>query len=262
MALTNNNRLLHASSLKPLLSFIGVPDKYLPKRRIGDRSADGAAFILQDESKVGKFILCKTKNQYMKAEREFFIGRSMGETGIGPKVYDYYSLTLDGIITKNKTRKLSNENLIKVDNIMMNAFYNKNGVNRRIFSQPPVDFNGGIMYIIMENLSYGAKRMETLFEYFRRKKNEIKNWDNFINFKNRTRYNVNQTLTQKMKNMGVLHGDLHSNNVIVKTLANGSVRFYAIDYGRSLLFNSYDNLSKMRVTGVPRNHPLNSKFIG
>lgn len=174
---------------RPLLKSMNVPEKYLPRRRIGEKSADGVAFILNDQTKVGKLILCKTESDYHRAEREFLIGRAMGRKGIGPNVYTYYE-------TKNSTNRI-------------NIFS-----NRQQF---------GFIYIIMDNLWYGAKRLYTMREYIRKgyeyPKNKVLN------------------LLDRMEASGVVHGNLHRGNIIVVTDKKGGLKVYFIDFGRSLLFN-------------------------
>lgn len=211
-----------ASSVRPLLKWMGVPEKFLPKRRIGQKSSDGVAFVLNDESKVGKLILCKYETDYYRAEREFLIGRAMGRKGIGPKVYTFYGVNTSMVtrhVNKNFNNKklLSGENELELDQIVKNIV-----IKKRIFSKK-IDDIYGFVFIVMDNLGYNVKKIQTLREYLKQghayPTNSIRN------------------LHKRMENSGVVHGNLHRSNIIVITDNQGKVKVYFIDFGRSLMFN-------------------------
>lgn len=77
------------------------------------------------------------------------------------------------------------------------------------------------VYIIMQNLANGASDLKTLYDHV----------------KDGRPYPFKQIklLLMRMKKAGVLHGDLHAKNILVKTFAaSRKVRVYFIDYGRSI----------------------------
>lgn len=74
------------------------------------------------------------------------------------------------------------------------------------------------VYIIMENLAYGADDLQPYWKM--------------------PYPTLLSPLIEKMRNHGVLHGDLHGNNILVKLYKNGRVRVYIIDYGRSIYIPS------------------------
>jgi len=74
------------------------------------------------------------------------------------------------------------------------------------------------VYIIMENLAYGAVDLQPYWKM--------------------PYPDILSKLIEKMRKYGVLHGDLHGNNILVKVAENGRVRVYIIDYGRSIYIPS------------------------
>jgi hypothetical protein len=72
----------------------------------------------------------------------------------------------------------------------------------------------------MENLEHGAVKLQTLTE--------------FINAGNPYPYEQIKRLMARMKKGEILHGDLHANNILIKTYKSGVKRVYFIDYGRSI----------------------------
>ncbi len=173
----------------------------LPKVRVGARrTTDGAAFLLDDETKIGKFLFYSTAQEKMDIVREFEIGKKMGELGIGPRVFRYY-------IVKTPTTPQVSSNLLR---------------NRRAPGKMAV-------YIIMQNLAHGASKLQSLFEY-------VKEGNPYPEKKIRV-------LMARMRKAGVLHGDLHSENILVKTFAGSRYfRVYFIDYGRSIYVPANKNV--------------------
>lgn len=169
----------------------GIPRRYMPVKRVGSsRTADGAAFVLEDPTKVGKLIFFKDAYQSRRIINEYEIGKRMGELGIGPRVYDFYFVT--GAESPESV------------NLLRNALPGNTGV-----------------YIIMQNLANGASDLKTLYDYI------VKDGRPYP-------YKQIKLLLMRMKKAGVLHGDLHMQNILVKTFAaSGKVRVYFIDYGRS-----------------------------
>ena len=85
--------------------------------------------------------------------------------------------------------------------------------------------------IIMQNLAHGAKKLESVDAYYRRTK----------------KYPVKKVLTMfyKLRKAEVLHGDLHIQNIVVKTFPSGATRIYFIDYGRSKNFMENSNINNL-----------------
>lgn len=216
-SLSNSNKLRHASSVRAMMesdqtyvydksSKTIVSNPLLPQKRVGStRTTDGAAFVLDDESKVGKIVYYRDSGEKANVLREYRIGKQMGDAGVGPKVYTYYTI---------KTR--------------MPWLVARNMLSQNV----PGQF---ALFIIMENLAYNAKKLQTLTDY--------------VNRGNPYPYEQVQRLKGILVKHGVLHGDLHSNNIMVKTRSNGSIRVYFIDFGRSL-------------SGIPRRSERYLRRIG
>lgn len=93
-------------------------------------------------------------------------------------------------------------------------------VNANLLSNRSMRSKHAIM-IIMENLAKGAKKLESLTDYvWRTGKYPEK---------------AVMALYTKMSGAGILHGDLHAGNIMVKTLPSGKVKLYIIDFGRSII---------------------------
>lgn len=195
--LSNVNRSRHALSVASIIPK-KIPVKYQPIQRVGtSRTADGAVFILRDPSKVGKIIFFNNDRKRRQIMNEFRIGKRMGEIGVGPRVYDYFKIRNIDLV------KLPQNLLAKGSKLYRNA-----------------------IFIIMQNLGYGVKKIETLSEYVRAGNpypyGQMKSiYDRMIH-----RHGV--------KNMMLLHGNLHMGNIIVRTFMNGKKRLYFIDFGRSM----------------------------
>lgn len=195
--LSNVNRYRHALSVASIMPK-KIPPRYQPVQRVGSRrTADGAVFILRDPSKVGKIVFFNTEKQRRQIMNEFRIGKRMGEIGVGPRVYDYFKIK--GI----NIEKLPQNLLAKGSKIDRSA-----------------------IFIIMQNLGYGVKKIETLSEY--------------VKAGNPYPYGQMKAIYDRMihrhgeKNMMLLHGNLHMGNIIVRTFMNGKKRLYFIDFGRSI----------------------------
>ncbi len=185
-----------------------LPESLLPKKRIGsEQTLGGVSFVLQDETKVGKLIFLRDINDDIlmretnDALREYDFSKRMGNANIGPKVYTYYA-----VMFKPNTKYYFHANLLS---------------NHRKLSDSAI-------YIIMENLEYGASKLQTLEEYIRAG-NE---------------YPLQQInlLMARMKKRNVLHGDLHANNILVKTYKSGVKKVYFIDYGKSMTVPQKNNV--------------------
>lgn len=168
---------------------VKLPEKYLPVIRVGGstRSADGAAFLLRDKKLVGKIVYYDSTSQLQSILREYEIGKKMGEIGVGPQVMRYYMIHTD--------YRFQPRNITAYGGATPNA-----------------------VYIIMENLAYGAADLQP---YWKMPRPELLS-----------------PLVEKMRKYGVLHGDLHGNNILVKIYKTGRVRVYIIDYGRSIYIPS------------------------
>jgi hypothetical protein len=201
--LSNLNRVRHTLSVASIIPKI-IPTRFHPTQRVGSsRTADGAVFILRDPSKVGKIVFYNTDKKRRRIMNEFRIGKRMGDVGVGPRVYDYF--------------KIRNIDLIKLP---QNLLARRGRLYRNA------------IFIIMQNLGYGAKKIETLSEYVRA--------GNPYPYGQMKAVYERMIHRHGMKNMMLLHGDLHMGNVLVRTFMNDKKRLYFIDYGRSI-FIPYDN---------------------
>lgn len=186
--LTNENRVRHAQAIRnATLTKVNM----WPVRRIGTtRTADGAAFLMSDPRYVGKMLYYKFPDERDKIMEEYEIGRVLGAMGIAPKVHSYQDVDFD-------YHKLP-------VNLLSNKFTRK---------------RKGI-FIIMENLGYRSRSLETLSEYVKRTgKFPERQVD---------------SLVRRMHSKGILHGDLHMGNIVIRTRTTGKIQVYLIDFGRSV----------------------------
>ena len=136
--LTNANKVRHAKGIRNAL-LTSLENIKVPKVRIGSSvTADGAVFELSDPRYIGKIIFYRGKTGYAQIEKEFKIGKKLGEIGIAPKVYSMQDIQFNNF--KLPSNLLSNANMMGPSAVM----------------------------IVMENLAYGAKKLETLWEYVNR----------------------------------------------------------------------------------------------
>lgn len=190
MTLTNENKARHAKGIRNSLRTL-LNRNMLPKVRIGSSvTADGAVFELTNPRYTGKVLFYNTPKDYSQIEKEFKIGKMMGELGIGPKVYSIQKLQFMNSRLPNNL--LENENML--------------GPNAAM--------------IVMENLAYKAKKLESLWDYVERVGT----------------YPTRQVggLYKKLVMKRLIHGDLHANNIMVKTLPSGRIRLYLIDFTRTI----------------------------
>jgi predicted Ser/Thr protein kinase len=216
--LTNENKARHAVSVASIIPK-KVPVMYHPVQRVGTtRTADGAVFLLRDPSKVGKIVFYGTERGRRQIMNEFRIGQKMGEIGVGPKVYGYF--------------KIKGINLVKLP---MNLLSKGSKLDRNA------------IFIVMQNLGYGVKKIETLNEYVR--------------LGNPYPYGQMKSVYDRMihrhgvKNMMLLHGNLHMGNVIVRTFMNGKKRVYFIDFGRSMYIPYEGNTRNTLLSAGYKPHP-------
>lgn len=202
MSLSNANKIRHASAVRNMLKSANTSvfketsktpstnkSALLPKVRIGSSvTAEGAAFVLDDESKVAKILFFDTESQRLQYLKEYEIGKELGDAGVGPKVYTYYYILVGA--------------QDKIPNNMMTKQATRSA-----------------MYIIMENLAHNAKKLMSLWDYVRTHPYPARQVE---------------TLLQKLESKKILHGDLHSGNIMVKIRSDGTKRLYFIDFGRSM----------------------------
>lgn len=100
-------------------------------------------------------------------------------------------------------------------NMFQNWYYNRNTNYNRVKQAVVIE---------MENLFKGpnVKQCMSLYEYVEIKKNPFP----------AEQY---KRAVAKMHSLGIAHGDMHSNNVMVQVKKDGSVRVVMIDFGRSAL---------------------------
>ncbi len=216
--LTNVNKLRHAISIASIIPK-KVPLMYIPVERVGSsRTADGAVFLLKDPSKVGKIIFYGTERERRQIMSEFRIGKRMGEIGVGPRVYDYFKIKG-----------------IDINKLPLNLLSKGSKLNRNA------------IFIIMQNLGYGVKKIESLTEYVRAGNpypyGQMKAvYDRMIH-------------RHGMKNMMLLHGNLHMGNIIIRTFMNDKKRVYFIDFGRSIYMPYEGNTRNTLLSAGYKPHP-------
>ena len=184
----------------------------------GSRSADGVIIDLPDgrsnsgKNVVAKFIFAKTASDLTRAKQEYIIGNMMSKAGVGPKVYDYYEMTIGSNLNlENILKKSSGSNSVNLFQGNVNASNFKNCI-----------------VIIMENLYKGKGLLDTytVYEGYRDKK--------VIPFEK-----IRATI-DKMHKLGVIHADMHQNNIMVQKIKGPfgiKYRPLIIDFGRSLKTN-------------------------
>lgn len=190
----------------------------LGRRLGGSRSADGVIIDLPDgrskggKNVVAKFIFAEDTSDLNRARQEYIIGNMMSKAGVGPKVYDYYEMTIGSNVNlENVLKKSSGSNSV-------NLF--QNNVNASGFKN--------CIVIIMENLykRKGLLDTYTVYEGSRDKK--------FIPF------DKIRTSIDKMHKLGVIHADMHTNNIMIQKIKGSfgiTYRPLIIDFGRSLKTN-------------------------
>ena len=248
--LLNANRVRHAKFGQMLMNATGL--KYKLLSRLGSRrSADGIIFDI-GKGRVVKLIFIGRggAGSVDQIKKEYEIGKMLSTAGVGPKVYGMEVVQIPNLLniknkdptlwpTVNQVRntvlrggefgyyprqseaKSAVEKMIKGNhraqtfNMFQNWYYNRNN-----------NYNGvkKAVVIEMENLFKGpnVKQCMSLYEYVDIKKNPFP----------AEQY---KRAVAKMHSLGIAHGDMHSNNVMVQVKKDGSVRVVMIDFGRSAL---------------------------
>ena len=230
MSLTPNNRVRHSKILNALMNLNAANNTgktlklrtwkwgKLGGRLGGSRSADGVIIDLPDglsndgKNVVAKFIFAKTASDLTRAKQEYIIGNMMGKAGVGPKVYDYYEITIGSNVNlENLMKKSSGSNSVNLFQGNVNVSNFKNCI-----------------VIIMENLYKGKGLLVTytVYEGYRDKK--------VIPFEKI------RAIIDKMHKLGVIHADMHQNNIMVQKIKGPfgiKYRPLIIDFGRSLKTN-------------------------
>lgn len=192
-----------------------------PTKRMGKVTADGAVFEMSDPRYVGKLLFYKTPKNVAQIDKEFRIGKKLGQLGIAPKVY-----------SKKYVKFRGTEYLPK------NLLLNRNMISNEAY------------FIIMENLAYGALKLESLWDYVQRVKvypsRQVEN------------------LYRKLVDNRIIHGDLHAGNIMVKTLQSGRIKLYLIDFTRSVEGVTSSNYLKGRkgLSNYPGYYYVNSNVVG
>jgi predicted Ser/Thr protein kinase len=249
--LTNANRVRHAKFGQLFMNAVGL--KYKLLSRLGSRrSADGIIFDI-GKGRVVKLIFIGRggAGSVDQIKNEYKIGKMLSTAGVGPKVYGMKVVEIPNLLNiKNKNSSLwptinqVQSNAIRgaleagyyqkqseaaralepvfqghqrahTFNMFQNWYYNRN-TNYNLVKKAVV--------IEMENLFKGpnVKECMSLYEYVDIKKNPFPD----VQYKK---------AIEKMHKLGVAHGDMHSNNVMVQVKKDGTVRVVMIDFGRSAL---------------------------
>ena len=249
--LLNANRVRHAKFGQLFMNAVGL--KYKLLSRLGSRrSADGIIFDI-GKGRVVKLIFIGRggADSVDQIKKEYEIGKMLSTAGVGPKVYGMEVVQIPNLLNiKNKDPSLwptinqvmnravkgaLNEGYYKKQseaarglehvfqgkqraqtfNMFQNWYYNRNTNYNRVKQAVVIE---------MENLFKGpnVKQCMSLYEYVEIKKNPFP----------AEQY---KRAVAKMHSLGIAHGDMHSNNVMVQVKKDGSVRVVMIDFGRSAL---------------------------
>jgi predicted Ser/Thr protein kinase len=248
--LTSANRVRHAKFGQMFMNAVGL--KYRLLSRLGSRrSADGVIYDI-GKGRVAKLIFIGRggAGSVDQIKKEYEIGKILSTAGVGPKVYGMEVVQIPNLLNiKNKDQTLwptinqvrntvlrggefgyyprqseaksAVEKMIKGNhraqtfNMFQNWYYNRNN-NYNLVKKAVV--------IEMENLFKGpnVKECMSLYDYVEKKKNPFP----AVQYKK---------AIEKMHKLGVAHGDMHSNNVMVQVKKDGTVRVVMIDFGRSAL---------------------------
>jgi hypothetical protein len=188
------------------------------KRLGGSRSADGVIIDLPDgrsrngSNVVAKFIFAQDSTDIKRAKQEYIIGNMMSKAGVGPKVFDYYEMRIPYTVNiENLMKKSSGSNSVNL--------FNSN-VNTKSFRY--------CIVIIMENLYKGPGVVDTytIAEGYKAKKP--------------IPFEKIRAIIDKMHNLGVIHADMHQNNIMIQKIKKRigyTYRPLIIDFGRSLKTN-------------------------
>jgi serine/threonine protein kinase len=192
----------------------------LGKRLGSTRSADGVVIDLPDARSanggnvVAKFIFTQLTSELKRAQQEYVIGNMMSKAGVGPKVFDYYEMNIPFTVNlENMMKKSSGSNSV-------NLF--QENTNPKYFKK--------CIVIIMENLYKGPGVVDayTLYEGYTQKKP--------------IPFDDIRKLIDKMHDLGVIHADMHQDNIMVQKIKKEKGLGYKyrpliIDFGRSLKTN-------------------------
>jgi predicted Ser/Thr protein kinase len=249
--LANANRVRHAKFGQLFMNAVGL--KYKLLSRLGSRrSADGVIFDI-GKGRVVKLIFIGRggAGSVDQIKNEYKIGKMLSTAGVGPKVYGMKVVEIPNLLNiKNKNSSLwptinqVRSNAIRgaleagyyqkqseaaraleqvfqgyqraqTFNMFQNWYYNRNTNYNRVKKAVVIE---------MENLFKGpdVKECMSLYDYVEKKKNPFP----AVQYKK---------AIEKMHKLGVAHGDMHSNNVMVQVKKDGTVRVVMIDFGRSAL---------------------------
>jgi len=249
--LTNANRVRHAKFGQMFMNAVGL--KYRLLSRLGSRrSADGIIYDI-GKGRVAKLIFIGRggAGSVDQIKNEYKIGKMLSTAGVGPKVYGMKVVEIPNLLNiKNKNLSLwptvnqvrntairgaLNEGYYQKQseaarglehvfqgyqraqtfNLFQNWYYNRNTNYDRVKKAVVIE---------MENLFKGpnVKQCMSLYEYVEIKKNPFP----------AEQY---KRAVAKMHSLGIAHGDMHSNNVMVQVKKDGTVRVVMIDFGRSAL---------------------------
>jgi predicted Ser/Thr protein kinase len=247
----NANRVRHAKFGQMFMNAVGLKYKIL-SRLGGRRSADGIIFDI-GKGRVLKLIFIGRggADSVDQIKKEYKIGKMLSQGGVGPKVYGMKVVEIPNLLNiKNKDPSLwPTVNQVRSNAIRgaLNAgYYHKQSEAARAFEQVFQGhqraqtfnlfqnwyYNRNTNYnrvkkavvIEMENLFKGpnVKECMSLHDYVEKKKNPFP----AVQYKK---------AVEKMHKLGVAHGDMHANNVMVQVKKDGTVRVVMIDFGRSSL---------------------------
>ena len=247
----NANRVRHAKFGQMFMNAVGL--KYKILSRLGSRrSADGIIFDI-GKGRVLKLIFIGRggAGSVDQIKKEYEIGKMMSQAGVGPKVYGMKVVDIPNLLNiKNKDASLwptinqvrsnairgalengyyrnQSEAKKEIDkflkgqyraqtfNMFQNWYYNRNTHYNRVKKAVVIE---------MENLFKGpnVKECMSLHDYVEKKKHPFP----VAEYKK---------AIEKMHSIGIAHGDMHANNVMVQVKKDGTVRVVMIDFGRSAL---------------------------
>lgn len=247
----NANRVRHAKFGQLFMNAVGF--KYKLLSRLGSRrSADGIIFDI-GKGRVVKLIFIGRggADSVDQIKKEYEIGKMLSTAGVGPKVYGMKVVDIPNLLNiKNKDQSLwptinhvrnsairgaleagyyqkqseaarglehvfQGKQRAHTFNLFQNWYYNRNTNYDRVKKAVVIE---------MENLFKGpnVKQCMSLYEFVEIKKNPFP----------AEQY---KRAIEKMHSIGVAHGDMHANNIMVQIKKDGTVRVVMIDFGRSAL---------------------------
>lgn len=186
-------------------------------KRLGSRrSADGIVYDLPDAEASGNKVVLKLifSNDSTGPMNEIILSKAAGRFGIGPKIFKSYVASIDG-------SKVS-------ENIVSKGLLNQRG-RINLFQNYRFGNFKYVFMIVMENLYYnpakGVIKAFTLMDLAERKPGTEGLKIPFASLRAK--------LT-KLHDLAIIHGDMHTGNIMLQVKSDGKTDIRIIDFGRSV----------------------------